>query len=322
MLNEQLAKTITMKSILLILAIFTLSSLFAQVKTKDEVIELYKSLYASSALTSMPWEEGSSCSPGTLPSHIYTKVEDRVNFFRVVNGLSEISVDPTYNKEAQAAAYWCFANNTLSHTPQKSTKCFSEAAYTGCNTSCLGFSDFKWFPNTAFISGFMMDYGESNYYIGHRRCILSTTLESISYGATATTEALLVMKGMYKAEPDNPEYVAYPWHGYVPVDLIYPKWSFSIPRSNDVDFSDATVKMIDGDGNNIDLKVYKQYSYQDPTLVWQAIGMYTQEEIDYGENKLEEKGYLNRKIKVTIKGVKVNGKTKNYEYFVEPFKVE
>ena len=127
---------------------------------------------------------------------------------------------------------------------------------------------------------------------------------------------------MYKSEPDNPEYVAYPWHGYVPVDLIYPKWSFSIPRSNDVDFSDATVKMVDGDGNNIDLKVYKQYSYQDPTLVWQAKGMYTAHELEYAENKLEEKGYLNKKIKVTIKGVKVNGKTKNYEYFVEPIKVE
>ena len=311
-----------MKKVLLIVGLFLFTEVSGQVKTKEEVIELYKSLYASSELIKMPWVEGTGCSPGSLPDHIYTKAENRVNFFRVVNGLSEIKIDPTYNKEAQAAAFWCYKNNTLSHSPGKSTKCFSEAAYTGCNTSCLGFSDYEWYPHTAFISGFMMDYGESNYYIGHRRCILSTTLETISYGATATTESLIVMKGMYKAVPDNPEYVAYPWHGYVPVDLIYPKWSFSIPRSNDVDFSKAKVKMTDGEGNNIPLKIYDQYNYQDPTLVWQATGMYTAKELEYAENKLEEKGYLNKKIKVKITGVVINGKTKNYEYFVEPIKIE
>ncbi|MCH2233381.1 MAG: CAP domain-containing protein [Crocinitomicaceae bacterium] len=311
-----------MKKVLFIVGLFLFTSVSGQVKTKEEVIELYKSLYASSELSKMPWVEGTGCSPGSLPDHIYKKVENRINFFRVVNGLSEIKVDPTYNKEAQAAAYWCFANNTLSHAPGKSTKCFSEAAYTGCNTSCLGFSDYKWYPNTAFISGFMMDFGESNYYIGHRRCILSTTLETVSYGATATTESLIVMKGMYKTVPDKPEYVAYPWHGYVPVDLIYPKWSFSIPRSNDVDFSKAKVKMTDGDGNDIAVKMYDQYSYQDPTLVWQAKGMYDPKELEYAENKLEEKGYLNKKITVKITGVVVNGKTKNYEYFVEPLKID
>lgn len=312
-----------MKKITFLLMLGICTSSLSQVMTKEEVIVLYQTLYTSSELDSMSWQEGNEeCSSGTLSDVIYQKVEDRVNFFRLVNGLSEITVDSTYNGEAQAAAHWCFVNNKLSHGPKKGTSCFSEAAYTGCSTSCLGFADYKSFRSTAFISGFMMDYGEGNYYIGHRRCILSTKLATISYGATATTEALIVMKGMNRSEPDNPDFVAYPWHGYVPIDVIYPKWSFSIPRSNEVDFSNAKVKMTDAEGNDIETIVYANYNYQDPTLVWTAKGMYTAEEITFAKNNLEEKGYLNKKITVSIKGVKVNEKTKNYEYFVEPIKVE
>lgn len=285
--------------------------------SKSQTIDWYKSLYLTTALEQMDYVKGTACDPGKIAEHIYQKAEDRINFFRQVNGLHAVKINSKFNGEAQAAAHWCSINNHLDHFPQKGTKCFSDAAYNGCSKSCLGFTDFEYFKSTAFISGFIQDFGESNYFVGHRRCILASNLESFGYGATANTEALHVIAGM-TAEPDTlPEFIAYPWHGYVPVDLIYAKWSFSIPQSVKADLKDAVVIMRDGNGKSIALHQYKFYSYMDPTIVWRVDGMFTKEEIEYGKNGLEEKGFVGQRITVEVKNVLIEGKRKDYNYFVE-----
>jgi len=292
------------------------------VLTKDKTIELYKTLYLSSEIDSIIWNGNiKKCFCGTLKSDIYQKAQDRINFFRVMNGLTEVKINSKFNKEAQEAALLIKANNQLTHYPNKSMECYTELASNGCKKSCLSLTDYKNFPSTAFITGFIWDFGESNYFVGHRRWILYSRLKEFGYGATNNSEAILTVDGVSYDSIALPEFIAYPWNGYVPFNLIFPKWSFSIPETKKVDFKNTIILMTDEIGKEIQIeKLKERKNFLDNTVVWIAKDLFTDSEIAYGQNKLEEKGYLNKKIKVQIKNVVIDGVNKDFEYFVEPIK--
>lgn len=284
--------------------------------TKEKTIELYKTLYLSSEIDSMPWKgDVKQCYCGTINNDIYQKAQDRINFFRLMNGLSEVKMNPRFNKEAQAAAFLVKVNNRLTHYPNHTMKCFTELAFNGCSKSNLGLINFEFFPSTSFITHFIEDDGENNYYVGHRRWILYSKLKEFGYGATNNSEALLTVDGISYKSIVSPEFTAYPWNGYVPFNLIFPRWSFSIPEGKTVDFKNTIILMTDGTGKKIQVEKLEYKEHLDNTIVWIPIGLF-----DDGINKLEEKGYLNKKIRVQINNVLIDGVNKNYEYYVEPFK--
>ncbi len=295
----------------------------AKVLSKGEVTALYRKLYESSKIDSIKWNGNvSRCACGQLPKDIYVKAENRVNFFRAVSGLRPVKINAKFNIDAQNAALLIKANNELTHNPTANMKCYNKSSANGCNKSCLGMIHFKYFGDESFITHFINDYGDNNYFVGHRKWILYTKLKEFGYGATNTTDAVLTADGYIRDTVSAPEYMAYPWAGYVPVNLIFPKWSFSIPQDNAVDYQLATVSMFDNMGLQIQTEKLKEYkNFLDHTLVWTAKGLFTDQEIKNSKNKLEENGYLNKKIRVLIQNVKVNGEYKNFEYYVEPFKL-
>lgn len=290
---------------------------------KEKTIALYTKLYESSELSYMPWKgNAEDCDGGSLRKDVYTKAENRINFFRILLGLSPVKNNERLNLPAQAAALLAKANNALTHYPTEEMKCYSELARKGSLSSCLGFSDYKNFQSTAFITGLIDDYGEENFAVGHRRWLLYTQLAEFGYGATDVSEAVLTADGIANELLPVPAFFSYPWPGYVPVHLIFPKWSFSIPENMNVDFSDARITMTKQNGENIKIeKLQERKNYLDHTIVWLAHGLFSEEDIAYGKNRLEELGHLNIPIKVSISNVKVNGKIKNYHYWVEPFKL-
>ena len=291
--------------------------------SREKVAELYKRLYLSSEIDSFPWKgDVRKCESGTLDTSIYLKAENRINFFRLMNGLGIVKVNRKFNKEAQDAALLTKANNLLTHAPTKDMKCFSTSAYNGCSKSCLGISDFKNFHSTGFITGYIWDIGDDNYFVGHRKWILYTKLKEFGYGATDKTDALLVVDGISYDSMPQPEYIAYPWNGFVPVNLIFPKWSFSIPQDKKVDFINAVIVMTMPDGRVLPVEKLKENkNFLDHTLVWTARGVFSPNEIEYGLNSMAEQGFLEKKIKVVIRNVMVDGKRVNYEYNVVPVKM-
>ena len=309
--------------LLIMLCNFNTSAQQIKTLTKIEVSALYNKLYKSSKIDSIEWNgQEQKCLSGQLQENIYKKAEDRINFFRIASGLNEVKLNPKFNLDAQNAALFVKANNKLTHFPKKQMKCYSESAANGCIKSCLGFTDFANFQETSFITGFIQDFGEDNYFVGHRKWILYTKLVEFGYGATDKTEALLTADGISNDSISAPEFIAYPWNGYVPVNLIFPKWSFSIPENKIVDFSQVTISMFDSEGKEIKTEMLKEFrNYLDHTIVWTAKGLFTDYDIQYGLNKLEENGFLDKKIKVLIQKVKIDGSFKQYEYFVEPFKI-
>ncbi len=291
--------------------------------SKDSMLELYNSYFLSSEIKSMPWNGSlNGCKCGSLDSSVYAKATNRINFFRMIYGLEPVKMNAAFNKKAQAAALLSKANEELTHTPAKTAKCYSKDADEGCQGSCLSFTDFGAEYQAGFLTGFMQDYGDENYFIGHRRWMLYSKLVEVGYGATDNAEALYTVGGVSYEEMEVPDCVPYPWPGAVPENLIFPKWSFSIPDKYKVDFSQATVTMKSEEGKLIELEILELLeNYLDHTLVWSVKDMF-----DYSEGEpfamANLDAYLDKKIKVSIKNVMVDGKKKNYDYFVMPVRIE
>lgn len=307
----------------IILCICNTNAQQAKTLTKSEVTALYNDLYKSSQIDSIVWNgQVENCLSGQPQNDVYKKAENRMNFFRFTAGLSKVKLDPNFNLDAQNAALLVKVNNELTHYPTNEMKCFSESASNGCLNSCLTFTDFTNFRELSFLTAFIKDHGEENYFVGHRKWILYTKLLEFSYGATDNSEALLLVDRYSSDSSATPEFVAYPWSGYVPVNLIFPKWSFSIPEDKIVDFSETTIAMFDSEGKEIKTEKLKEYKdFLDHTVVWTATGLFTDDDIEYGLNQLEENGYLDKKIRVMIRNVKIGGALKHFEYYVEPFKI-
>lgn len=208
------------------------------------------------------------------------------------------------------------------HNPPKTWLCYSKVGAEGAQNSCLGFTDYKYFPNTAFITGFMEDMGDENKEVGHRRWILNSEAEVFSYGATKTTEALYCVFNKIN-DTISTNYVSYPWNGYVPYDLIFSKWSFSIPEKYKVDYSKAKLTITNNQGQFVPFKLFKVDDdwLPDNTLVWKMTSMFTEKDENSGINNLVKYGFIGKEINVFIDNVFVDGVKKSYRYIVKIIKL-
>ncbi|MCB0837303.1 MAG: CAP domain-containing protein [Bacteroidetes bacterium] len=283
----------------------------------QQTVRHYNSLYKHPCI---PFEWNGSiekCQAGVVPNQILMIVQKRINFFRAVNGLGPITINPNFNVSAQEAALMMASNGKLSHHPDESWTCFSELGAHGAEASNLTLGNYKLLDPNSLIIGFIWDYGTPNYFVGHRRWLLYSRLSEIGFGLTSSSEAVNVGDGVLTKAPLHlPDFIAYPWNGYVPADLIFPKWSFSIPEGNNVDFSNCRIEMIDWTGEEIGIKTFPEKKMLDPTITWEASGLFAPYEIKYGQNSLKEKGYVGKSIQVKISNVNVDGKLRNYHYQV------
>jgi uncharacterized protein YkwD len=285
--------------------------------SKEETLRLYRELYLASAIDTIVWNGSvQECRPGTLQAAIYTKATDRINFFRLMNGLPKIRISAGNNKYPQAAALMMRANDQLNHNPPKTWKCYSAEGYKGASRSCLSTTNFHYFRATAFITSFIEDNGDENYFCGHRRWLLYSRAATMGYGATGATEAVYVDQ-QYLPPLDTakaPAFIAYPWKGYVPYKLVFDKWSFALPEGHKVDFSNVQVTVTDETGAVLPLKLYPEKKHLDPAITWKMLSLFTEQEERYGVNRLKEKGFVGKRLTVMIKGVVVDGRQQDYAY--------
>jgi hypothetical protein len=306
-------------SLSFLICVFALSA-NAQVPKEISLPELkllYNELYLTSAIDSFNWKNKGACDPGTIPAEVYVKAEKRINFFRMMNRLPQIKITNDKKEETQAAAFICMKNNSLNHTPPTSWKCYSKKAADGAAHSCLGMSNFTYWKSTSFIDGWIADEGNSNYFVGHRRWLLSSRATKFSYGATSNTEALYCGLDQRNDTLKN-EFIAYPWSGHVPYELIFCKWSFAIPQIHQSDLSKAKVTVKGKKGNLYQVDLQKQVEgFPDNTIVWKVESLVSTEEEKKDKNQLKEKGLIGEELTVKIENVIVNKKTRTYEYKVK-----
>lgn len=272
---------------------------------KNAILKLYNEEYVPSILTEIGWTGSvDGCNAGLTPTNTQNKVLQRVNFYRQLVGLpGNVELNLEKSNKCQQAALMSRANNSLSHSPPTTWSCYTADGREASGKSNLSLGS----AGSRAIDAYIRDSGSGNYFVGHRRWILYPKLQEIGTGDTDRSNALWVIGDIGPTPLNMPDFVAYPPKGFVPQDLVYPRWSFSIPSA---DFSNAKVTMTDASGNALTL-IQEQLNnggFGDRTLVWVPENIDTSATADVTYT-------------VNITGVKlVSGETKDYSYEVTLFK--
>ncbi|MDQ3108768.1 MAG: CAP domain-containing protein [Bacteroidota bacterium] len=294
---------------------------------KKKAADDYRKSFVATEITApeqLGWSgKESSCKPGHLSRQAYVNMLTRINYYRRLAGVYDhVTLDSAWCKYAQAAAVIMNANNQLNHNPDASMKCYSADGKLGASTSNLSTIVDK--SIRLIIADEIQDGSAANNDCGHRRWLLNSKSYKIGVGATPGAYAVRVMESFDEAKDTSsfhgivPEYFGYPFRGFIPCQVVYPKWSFAVPGG--ADFTVATVEVKSGD------KIFPctivsrgKKNYGDPTIVWTMKGL--KEDYDYSYYDMSEKkkgfetlGMLNKKITVKVSNVKVDGKVKSYSY--------
>jgi uncharacterized protein YkwD len=216
-------------------------------QNKTAVQHYYLSEYLASDGLAPNWTGNhNSCNPGTTSPAFREAVLRRINYFRAMAGIpAVVGFNDTYNSKAQAAALMMSVNRALNHTPPDTSLCYTADGYSGASSSNL----FLGVYGPASISGYVYDPGSNNYPVGHRRWILYPQTRYMGTGdlppqnGYSGANALWVFDSanMWGPRPATREaFVAWPPPGYVPYQVVFPRWSFAYAGA---DFSNATVAM-------------------------------------------------------------------------------
>ncbi len=251
-----------------------------------------------------------SCNPGTTSTAFRAAVARRINYFRSMAGVPSIQgFHDEYNLKAQAAALMMSVNGALSHAPTADWQCFTAAGQEGAGSSNLALGIYG--PGA--INAYMSDFGDGNGAVGHRRWVLYPQTQYMGVGDIPgdsdhwPANALWVFDSanMWGPRPATREsYVAWPPPGFVPYQVVFPRWSFAYP---DADFSQTTVAMTQDAQPVAVQKVDPFNGYGENTLVWEP--QLDLSQIDGSETALV----------VTVTNILIDGLPHDFSYTVTLF---
>lgn len=249
---------------------------FLNIQDRQTVVSYYQNAYANAPQPAINWTGNlGNCVPGQLAADYQAAVLARINFFRRMAGVpAQITFLPAYNEKAQAAALMMSRNNTLMHNPPSDWLCFTTLGKNGASSSNLAMGAYGWVA----IDLYMKDPGDGNGFVGHRRWILYPQTQNMGSGdippqpGFASANALVVLDNhFYDARPPTREaYVAWPPPGYVPYNLVQPRWSFSYAGAK---FENATISMQSLGKQVPVIKESVHEGYGENTIVWIPDGL-------------------------------------------------
>ena len=271
------------------------------ISNRQASVSYYNSVYLPALAVPNDWNGSvAGCNAGTTSTAYTTATMDMVNFFRAMTGLpATVAHEATKDAKSQAAALMMTANNSLNHFPPPTWTCYSAdgAEAAGKANLALGAA------GASAVQLYIRDPGASNTAVGHRRWILYPRQVEMGTGSTSNANALWVI-GVFGTRPLTPELVNWPPAGYVPYQLVYPRWSFSVNTGSAVSFTGTTVTMTRF-GAPVSLTILANATgYGDNTLVWEPQGL------------AFKAGATDDPILVQVDGVTVGGVSKSYAYTV------
>ena len=204
----------------------------------------------------------------------------RLNWYRAMAGVpAATTLSAVHGAKAQEAALMMSANGALSHTPPSTWKLYSAtgAEAAGSSNLALGATG----PDA--ITAYIFDYGDNNAAVGHRRWILYPQTKTFGSGDVPASSnggatpglyganALWVFDGNYRGPRPRvrDDFVAWPSKGFVPYQVVFPRWSLSYPGA---DFAQAKVS-VTRNGQPVEVVVEPvSTSAGENTIVWQLAG--------------------------------------------------
>ncbi len=237
------------------------------VLSRDEVLLAWENIYLATEITDPQWDGSwQDCNAGTLPESVHNKVLARINFYRVICGLSgDVVFDDDLNEKCQQAALMFHANSSLSHDPPTNWHCWTIDGHEAAKNSNIGFgTEHSPIHTTNAVDKYIQDENSGNLTLGHRRWLLFSRAKTMGHGSTSQANAIWVGGNNGNPQPEDlPDFIAYPPPGYTPIPLIYKFWSLSVPNAN---FHDASVVMKDQNGNEVQCEITHTSGPGDPII--------------------------------------------------------
>lgn len=249
----------------------TTNTLRVDTTSREQVRNFYNAVFKASE--NVPINSSANqvvCYPGTNSPAFIDATLVRINWYRAMAGVpADITFDATFCEKDQYAALMMSANNALSHYPPSYWACWTAAGAEAAQNSNLALGS----TGPEAVTGYMHDFGVNNYAVGHRRWLLYPQTKLMGTGDVPASgsynaaNAIWVIDGHYfdPRPATRTPYVAWPPPGYVPYQVVFPRWSFSYPGAN---FSSATVTMR---SNGVPVSVAIEpvaTGYGENTLVW------------------------------------------------------
>lgn len=285
--------------------------------SREEVRQFFRAIYSASEHVSMGWTGDYSTGNAGDTSAAYKEATRlRINFYRALVGVpAAITLNTTFSSKDQQAALMMSGNNTLQHTgiPTSWTYYTSGGAEAAANSNlALGSAG----PDA--ITGYMADAGSNNAAAGHRRWLQYPQTREMGTGDVPGNSTLFSANATWVIDAQfgttrpatRTTQVTYPPAGYVPYELVFPRWSFSYPGA---DFSSATVTMSRG-GQSIPVTLEPlSSSIGEPTLVWVYNNLATDTQNPH------PKPTSDTTYTVTVSNVRIGGSTQSFTYNVVVF---
>lgn len=242
---------------------------------RGEARQFYRAVYSASEGIPIAWTGNYTSGVAGDTSEAWKEaVALRINWFRAMAGIpSDIIFSSTYSAKAQQAALMMSANNSLSHYPPSNWLWYTADGYEAAGNSNLTLGD----HGPSGITGLMRDEGANNTAVGHRRWFLYPQTKLMGAGdvpgnsSYMPAQAVWVIDSMYgTTRPSTRDgFVGWPPAGYVPHNLVFPRWSFSYPGA---DFSSATLT-VTRNGNPVSVEREATLTgFGENTLVWYVDG--------------------------------------------------
>ena len=273
--------------------------------------KFFNTYYLGAITPTIDWTGNrSTCNAGATSLSFRDAVLLRINYFRAMAGVpAQVAFSDTYSTEDQQAALMMSVNNQLNHSPPTSWTCYSAAGAEAAGKSNLALGASGWDA----ISLYLKDPGTGNGFAGHRRWILYPQTQHMGTGdlpptgGTAANALWVIDEHIWDPRPaTREEYVAWPPPGYVPYQVVYPRWSFAYANA---DFSGAAVSMTE---NGVAVSVALETvatGYGENTLVWIPKGM--------GSGDVWPKPSKDNNYRVTLSNVVIGGTPRSFTYTVK-----
>jgi uncharacterized protein YkwD len=259
-----------------------------------------------------------TCDPGSTSQEFRTHTLHRLNFFRAMAGVpAHVILNDDYTRKAQAAALIMSANGQRSHTPPTTWQCYTATGSEGALASNL----FTGRAGIFAVDGYIEDAGTSNKDTGHRWWNLSPYLGQIGVGAVlpdsgGIADALYISDSSNRNPTTLRTYVAWPPPGFVPYQVVYTRWSFTLfsDKPFTEDMTNAVVSM-ETNGQPVPVEIiYNGTGMFNNHLVWVPLGRDTENSDAPWPRPDTDTTYT-----VTIQNVLVDGTPRTFTYEVTVF---
>lgn len=261
-------------------------------QSRSSVVAHYETLYEPAFSVPHGFTgDVDTCNSGSTSAAYVDATFDVLNFFRTMAGLAPVVNTTSYNPGCQDAATMMSAAGALDHSPSPSWPCYTADGDTAAGASNLALGT----AGPSAMAGYVQDPGSFNVDVGHRRWILHPPRLGMGTGSVVeagewSANALWVF-GSTQARPAT-TIVSWPPPGFVPYQVVFPRWSFSLNTAPSASYASATVTLREN-GVAVPTTVVSDSVtfYGDNTIVFEPSGLFY------------SPGMADRTFEVTVSGI-------------------